>query len=199
VVPHGPIRSIPRSRGVHVCLALLPLEPQFADYARNPSDSTGPSSTPSSISRRGIHATSAFDAAATTVATPLSQVLEQRRGVCQTSRTEIACLRALGLPARYVSGYLETVPPPGQARLLGLTRRMHGSGSSVLASGGLTWTPRTICSSLQHITLGWGRDYSDVAPIHGIVVGGDEHVLKVSVDVDPQGAIEIEALKRSNG
>ena len=177
---------------------LLPLDARFADYARA---SFGPGrpilDAVLDLTAR-MHRDFRFDATATTVATPLTQVLEERRGVCQDfAHLEIACLRGLGLPARYVSGYLETVPPPGQARLIGADASHAWIAFFCPGLGWIDVDPtNNLLPSLQHITLGWGRDYSDVAPIHGIVVGGDEHVLEVAVDVEPQGAIEIEPLNR---
>jgi transglutaminase-like putative cysteine protease len=141
-----------------------------------------------------IHRDFRFDPTATTVATPLAQVLARRRGVCQDfAHLEIACLRGLGLPARYVSGYLETVPPPGQPRLLGADASHAWIAFFCPGLGWIDADPtNNVLPSLQHITLGWGRDYSDVAPIHGVLVGGEEHALTVGVDVLPQGPIEIE-------
>jgi transglutaminase-like putative cysteine protease len=96
----------------------------------------------------------------------------------------IACLRAIGLPARYVSGYLLTAPPPGQLKLLGADA--SHAWLSVYA-GDLGWVDLDPTNNLipgdGHITVGWGRDYGDVAPINGIVNGGGEHVIEVAVDV----------------
>jgi len=141
-----------------------------------------------------IHRDFVFDPAATTVVTPLDEVLRLRRGVCQDfAHFEIACLRALGLPARYVSGYLETLPAPGQAKLMGVDAS-HAWIS--LFCPGIGWIDvdptNNLIPSMQHITVAWGRDYGDVCPIRGVVSGGGEApVLEVSVDVLAQGAIEI--------
>ena len=143
---------------------------------------------------RRIHQDFTFDPTATTVATPLEEVLRLRRGVCQDfAHFEIACLRALGLPARYVSGYLETLPPPGQPKLTGVDAS-HAWIS--LFCPGLGWIDidptNNLLPSMQHITLAWGRDYGDVCPIRGVVNGGGETpVLQVSVDVLAQGSVEI--------
>jgi transglutaminase-like putative cysteine protease len=119
--------------------------------------------------------------------------------VCQDfAHLQIACLRSLGLPARYVSGYLETVPPPGQLKLLG-TDASHAWVSFFCP--GLGWIDvdptNNILPSMQHITLGWGRDYGDVSPIRGVLVGGEEHTLGVAVDVVALGEIDDDALRRS--
>lgn len=137
-----------------------------------------------------IHGDFKFDPNATTVSTPPVEVLEKRRGVCQDfAHFQIACLRSLGLPARYVSGYLETVPPPGKARLLG-SDASHAWVS--LFCPGIGWIdldPTNDClPSMRHITTAWGRDYTDVSPIRGVLLGGSEHSVSVSVDVVPRGA-----------
>jgi transglutaminase-like putative cysteine protease len=141
-----------------------------------------------------------YDPSATGVATPLDTVLAQRRGVCQDfAHVGIACLRALGLAARYVSGYLETLPPPGQPKLRGAdashawyalylpAANVPGAdGGAGTATG--TWTdydPTNDCLlGEQHITTAVGRDYGDVTPVRGVFYGGGEHQLSVAVDVD---------------
>jgi transglutaminase-like putative cysteine protease len=121
------------------------------------------------------------------VSTPVTRVLEMRRGVCQDfAHLQIACLRSFGLAARYVSGYLLTHPPPGQPRLVGADA--SHAWVSVWA-GDLGWvdfdpTNRLIPDD-EHITVGWGRDYSDVSPTTGFIVGGGEHTVNVAVDVSP--------------
>jgi len=142
-----------------------------------------------------IHRDFAFDPTATTVATPLEEVLQLRRGVCQDfAHFEIACLRALGLPARYISGYLETLPPPGQAKLTG-SDASHAWIS--IFCPGLGWIDvdptNNLLPSMQHITVGWGRDYADVCPIRG-----ETPALEVSVDVLAQGTLEINSSLRGN-
>jgi transglutaminase-like putative cysteine protease len=131
-----------------------------------------------------------YDPTFTTVATPLATALEHRRGVCQDfAHVGIACLRGLGLPARYVSGYLETLPPPGQPKLRGADA--SHAWFSVFVPG-LTQTgcwvdfdPTNDCLiHQQHITTAMGRDYQDVTPVRGVFYGGGEHQLSVAVDVD---------------
>jgi transglutaminase-like putative cysteine protease len=126
-----------------------------------------------------------FDPKATTVATPLTEVFSARRGVCQDfARLEIACLRSLGIPARYVSGYMETVPPPGEARLVGADA---SHAWLTFYCPDLGWIPVDPTNNMiplnTHITLAWGRDYNDVSPIRGVILGGGAHSLKVQVDV----------------
>jgi transglutaminase-like putative cysteine protease len=128
-----------------------------------------------------------FDPRATTVNTPVEEVLKHRKGVCQDfAHLEIAILRSLGLAARYVSGYLRTFPPPGKTRLLG-TDASHAWLS--VYCGSLGWIDVDPTNDKQvtdeHITLAWGRDYSDVSPLKGVFVGGGSHTLRVSVDVLP--------------
>jgi len=132
-----------------------------------------------------IHREFTFDPKATTVATPLAEVFASRRGVCQDfARLEIACLRSLGIPARYVSGYLETDPPANTPRLIGAD-----ASHAWLAfhCPGVGWIPvdptNNVLPSDRHITLAWGRDFSDVSPIRGVILGGGAHTLRVHVDV----------------
>jgi transglutaminase-like putative cysteine protease len=131
----------------------------------------------------------AFDPSATTVATPVAEVLRLRRGVCQDfAHLMLAGLRAVGLPARYVSGYLLTHPPAGQERLVGAD--VSHAWVSVWA-GDHGWVDvdptNDLMPTTAHITLAWGRDYGDVSPIVGVVYGGGEHDVAVAVDVLPAG------------
>jgi transglutaminase-like putative cysteine protease len=122
------------------------------------------------------------------VSTPVEQVLEMRRGVCQDfAHLQIAALRSFGLAARYVSGYLLTHPPPGQPKLVGADA--SHAWVSVWA-GELGWVDfdptNRLMPDFEHITVGWGRDYSDVSPTNGFIVGGGEHSVDVSVTVTPR-------------
>jgi transglutaminase-like putative cysteine protease len=132
-----------------------------------------------------IHQDFTFDPKATTVATPLTRVFESRRGVCQDfARLEIACLHALGLAARYVSGYVETVPPPAQPRLLRADASHAWLGVYCPEFGWIDVDPTNNCFPTDtHLTLAWGRDFADVSPIRGVMLGGGDHSLRVSVDV----------------
>jgi transglutaminase-like putative cysteine protease len=131
-----------------------------------------------------------YDAKATTIATPLDEVFSNRRGVCQDfSHLMIACLRSLGLAARYVSGYLVTTPPPGKPRLVGADAS-HAWLSVFSPRFGFVDVDPTnnIFVGDQHITLAVGRDFGDVTPLRGVVLGGGRHDLEVSVDVVPEEA-----------
>ncbi|CAD5106569.1 transglutaminase family protein [Zestomonas carbonaria] len=134
-----------------------------------------------------IHAEFAFDAEATHVATPLVEVLQSRRGVCQDfAHLMLACLRSLGLPARYVSGYLLTQPPPGQPRLIGADASHAWVSVYCPRHGWVDFDPTNdVQPNLEHITLAWGRDFSDVSPLRGVILGGGSHDLDVRVTVQP--------------
>jgi len=132
-----------------------------------------------------IHHDFKFDPKATTLATPLAEVFKNRRGVCQDfAQLEIACLRSLGLPARYVSGYLETVPPPGKARLIGADASHAWISFHCYGLGWIEVDPtNNVVPTTRHIAVAWGRDFNDVSPIRGVILGAGEHTLKVAVDV----------------
>jgi transglutaminase-like putative cysteine protease len=132
-----------------------------------------------------IHADFTYDPKATTVATSLSQVFESRRGVCQDfARLEIACLRSVGIPARYVSGYLETAPPPGRPRLIGGDASHAWLAVYCPDTGWIDIDPtNNMFAPDTYVTLAWGRDYVDVSPTRGVILGGGSHSLKVSVDL----------------
>ena len=123
----------------------------------------------------------------TDVSTPVSEVLANKQGVCQDfAHLQIACLRALGLPARYVSGYLLTHPLPGQEKLVGADASHAWLAAWCPRFGWLDFDPtNNLIPDLEHITLGWGRDYGDVSPINGFMVGGGGHEIEVAVDVSP--------------
>jgi transglutaminase-like putative cysteine protease len=128
-----------------------------------------------------------FDTKATEVSTPVETFFEKRRGVCQDfSHLQIACMRSLGLPARYVSGYLRTLPPPGRPRLIGADASHAWCAAWSPGAGWVDFDPTNNCvPSDGHITVAWGRDYSDVSPIHGVLLGGARHTLDTGVDVMP--------------
>jgi transglutaminase-like putative cysteine protease len=132
-----------------------------------------------------IYAEFEYDAEATDLATPLETVLAERRGVCQDfAHLQIACLRSLGLAARYVSGYLRTIPPPGRSRLVGADASHAWLSVFVPDAGWIDLDPTNdkVCGT-DHITLSWGRDYDEVSPIRGVILGGGSQVMSVSVDV----------------
>ena len=128
-----------------------------------------------------------FDAEATQVATPLVEVLERRRGVCQDfAHLMLACLRSRGLAARYISGYLLTQPPPGQPRLIGADASHAWVSVFCPRSGWVDFDPtNNVQPALEHITLAWGRDFSDVSPLRGVILGGGSHDPEVRVTVMP--------------
>ncbi len=128
-----------------------------------------------------------YDPSATTVATPLARVLTDRRGVCQDfAHLGIGCLRAMGLSARYVSGYLLTRPPPGQEKLVGSDASHAWLASYIPGFGWVDMDPTNDClPGMEHITTAWGRDFGDVSPLRGVVLGGGDQSLNVAVDVEP--------------
>ena len=160
---------------------------EFADYGKASLEVARPLRLVLADLLERIHNDFSYDPQATTVTTPVEQVFRQRKGVCQDfSHLMISVLRSCGLAARYVSGYLRTIPPPGKARLVG-SDASH-AWLSVYA-GRLGWidvdpTNRQF-TALDHITLAWGRDYTDVAPVKGVYIGGSSPKLQVSVDVVP--------------
>jgi transglutaminase-like putative cysteine protease len=126
-----------------------------------------------------------YDPTATTLTTGVAEAFALRRGVCQDfAHIELACLRALGLPSRYVSGYLVTRPPEGTERLVGADAS-HAWLS--LWVPGHDWVDLDPTNDLipgdEHITVAWGRDYGDVSPVSGVMFGGGEHRVSVAVDV----------------
>jgi transglutaminase-like putative cysteine protease len=134
-----------------------------------------------------IHNEFRFDSKVTNVRTPTEEVFRKRRGVCQDfAHLQIACLRSLDLAARYVSGYLRTYPPPGKARLVGADASHAWVSAYCPGSGWLDVDPtNNVVPTNGHVTLAWGRDYGDVSPLHGLVLGGGAHKLEVAVDMEP--------------
>jgi transglutaminase-like putative cysteine protease len=204
----------------------VPLRPGFADYALESFTPRRPLREALLEFTARIHKDFKFKAAATNMSTTVDEVFLKRVGVCQDfAHLEIACLRSLGLAARYVSGYLRTYPPPGQERAIGadashawlsvycpgkavITNSSQASVNSNQGSVGensrypgsdlidpepkyrgpiwLDVDPTNNCEPGDgHITLAWGRDYSDVSPLRGLILGGGSHTLKVGVDVEP--------------
>jgi len=160
---------------------------ELADYAR---ESFGPDTPLLAGAReltRRIFEDFKFDPKATTVATPLEEVWEKRRGVCQDfAHLGIACLRSLGLPALYVSGYLRTHPPAGKPRLVGADASHAWFRVFCPGYGWVDFDPtNNVQPAGEHITVAYGRDFGDVSPVAGILTGGGAHEVKVSVDVEP--------------
>jgi transglutaminase-like putative cysteine protease len=128
-----------------------------------------------------------YDGSATDVSTPVDDAMRLKRGVCQDfAHLQIACLRKLGLPARYVSGYLLTHPPEGQEKLVGADASHAWLSIWVPDHGWVDLDPTNdVIPKGEHITLAWGRDYGDVSPVNGVMVGGGAHEVNVAVDVRP--------------
>jgi transglutaminase-like putative cysteine protease len=127
-----------------------------------------------------------FDPTSTDISTPIMEVFAQRRGVCQDfAHLAIGCLRSLGLPARYVSGYIETAPPPGMDRLEGADASHAWCSLYLPGWGWLDADPTNDqVPPRRHVTAAWGRDYADVAPVHGVVFGPPAtQLMMVSVDM----------------
>lgn len=158
---------------------------ELADYARESFAKDTPLLVGAKELTRRIFKDFKYDPKATTVATPLEEVWQKRRGVCQDfAHLGIACMRSLGLPARYVSGYLRTHPPEGKPRLVGADA---SHAWFRVFSPGLGWVgfdPTNNCiPGEEHIVVAYGRDFGDVSPVAGILTGGGAHEVQVSVDV----------------
>jgi len=134
---------------------------------------------------RRLHRDLTFAPGATTIATPVADVFRQRSGVCQDfAHLQIACLRSLGLPARYVSGYVETAPPPDEPRLVGVDASHAWISLHVPGLGWIDADPTNDRVPVdRHVTLAWGRDYADVSPLRGVILGGGEQRTRVAVDI----------------
>ena len=130
-----------------------------------------------------------YDPEATLIATPLLEVLESRRGVCQDfAHLMLACLRARGFAARYVSGYLLTHPPAGQLRMIGADASHAWISVYCPVLGWVDFDPtNNLLPDVEHITLAWGRDFADVSPLRGVILGGGSHDPEVRVTVMPVG------------
>ncbi|MBF0399240.1 MAG: transglutaminase family protein [Magnetococcales bacterium] len=134
-----------------------------------------------------IHQGFRYAPGSTEISTPLHEVMKRREGVCQDfAHLQIAALRLMGLAACYVSGYLETRPPPGQPRLVGADASHAWIAVRIPDLGWIPFDPtNNVVAGESHIMVACGRDYSDVAPVSGIIIGGSHHTLEVSVDVLP--------------
>ncbi len=121
----------------------------------------------------------------TSISTPVAEVMKEKKGVCQDfAQIAIACIRAVGLPARYVSGYIETVPPKGKEKLVGADASHAWFSIFIPGFGWVDFDPtNNLIPMDQHIVVGWGRDYYDVPPLKGVVYGSGKSKLKVAVDI----------------
>ena len=186
----------------------VPRHPDFLDYAR-PCFASGRALLPALCELMDrIHSEFTYEAQSTEVNTPALEALAQKKGVCQDfSHIMIACLRSLGLPARYVSGYLLTEPPPGQPRLIGADAshawvsayipgpasreaEAEPTGDATATGGWFDFCPTNRrwgfgTPGEDYVTLAIGRDYSDVSPMRGMIHGGANHKLFVGVTVQP--------------
>ncbi len=118
--------------------------------------------------------------------TPVEEVLRIKRGVCQDfAHLAIACFRSLDLPARYISGYIETEAPPGHRKLMGVDASHAWFAFFCPGIGWIELDPTNGCiTSMRHIKIGYGRDYADVSPVSGILIGGGARTMEVLVDVE---------------
>jgi transglutaminase-like putative cysteine protease len=165
---------------------LVPASPLLYEYAE-PSFAAGNPVVDAVVDLSArIHRDFVYEPGFTSVTTPLLDVLEHRRGVCQDfAHLAIGCLRSMGLAARYVSGYIETVPPEGQQKLLGADASHAWFSVYVPGWGWIDVDPTNDqLVSDSYVTTAWGRDYWDVSPLRGSVEGGGlSHTLDVAVDV----------------
>jgi transglutaminase-like putative cysteine protease len=163
------------------------MRPEFASYAIESFTPGRPMQEALFDLMARIHNDFRFDSKSTNVRTPPEEAFRKRRGVCQDfAHVQIACLRSINLAARYVSGYLRTYPPPGKPRLVGADASHAWVSAYCPGSGWLDVDPtNNVVPSDGHVTLAWGRDYGDVSPLHGLVLGGGAHTLKVAVDMEP--------------
>ncbi len=161
--------------------------PEFADYAASSFPAGRPVMEAALDLSGRIFKEFEYDKRATTVTTPTDEVLRTRHGVCQDfAHIMIACLRSLGLPARYVSGYLRS-----SEKSIG-SEASHAWASVFCAGfGWLDFDPtNNVMPNGGHVTIAWGRDYSDVTPVRGVALGGGEQVINVAVDVLPAARVE---------
>jgi transglutaminase-like putative cysteine protease len=137
-----------------------------------------------------IHDEFTYATASTDVSTPLATVMREKRGVCQDfAHVAVGCLRSLGLAARYVSGYLETEPPPGKPRLVGADASHAWAATYLPGYGWFDFDPTNdVLPGDRHVTVAWGRDFSDVSPLKGVVLAGGAHRVTVGVDVERKAA-----------
>lgn len=166
---------------------------EFSDFARSCFTPNRPLFEAVKALMNHIYDEFEFDPKATTVSTPVLKLLEERKGVCQDfAHLMLACLRSLGLAARYVSGYLLTTPPPGKPRLVGADASHAWVSVYCPGTDGGSWVDfdptNNLLPDTQHITLAWGRDFGDVSPLRGVILGGDSHELEVAVTVLPCSA-----------
>lgn len=167
--------------------AHVPWSPELADFARLSFPAGRAYLACLMDLTQRIHTDFRFLAGSTVIDTPVEEVFHSHQGVCQDfAHLQICCLRSMGLPARYVSGYLVTSPPPGKEKLAGADASHAWVSAYVPGAGWVDFDPTNgLMPQDTHITLAWGRDYDDVGPSRGILLGGQRHWMDVSVDVVP--------------
>jgi transglutaminase-like putative cysteine protease len=180
----------------------VPRDDAFADYARSSFAPGRPLLDAARALMHRIHADFEYETTATDVNTPALDALALRKGVCQDlAHVMLGCLRSLGLPARYVSGYLLTEPAPGQPRLVG-TDASHAWVGLYLPTpqGRGSWVDldptNERLAGEDYVTLAIGRDYSDVSPMRGVIHGGANHSMRVAVTVAPAEHAAVPASSR---
>lgn len=183
--PSSPRRTLEAVPFLYASPMIRPA-PIFADYARPSFPSGRPLLEALLDFTRRIKSEFTYDTRATSLATRCEDVLEKRRGVCQDfAQVQMSCLRSLGLAARYVSGYLLTRPPPGKTRLVGADASHCWVSVFAPDAGWIDIDPTNGCLvGEEHITVGWGRDYGDVTPVKGLILGGGGQTIQVAVDVE---------------
>jgi len=172
----------------------VPVSEALAAYARPSFASRRPLAAGAIELAHRIHTEFRYDPAATQLATPVEEVLRQRHGVCQDfAQLMIGCLRSLGIPARYVSGYLRSAPPPSEKG----SAKESADGAFVGAEASHAWVSffcpengwvdvdptNDLVPGEGHVVLAWGRDYEDVSPVKGVRLGGGGHEMRVAVEV----------------
>jgi transglutaminase-like putative cysteine protease len=172
---------------IQFCLPsrFVPVGPDYAALAGQEFTPGRPIAEASLALAKRLYQEFTYDASATTILTPLSEVLKKRRGVCQDfSHIFLAGLRSLGLACRYVSGYIETYPPPGQPRLQGADASHAWVSVYIPGQGWYDVDPTNgKARTHEYIQAAIGRDYQDISPLKGVLFGGGKHTVKVSVDV----------------
>ena len=165
----------------------IDLPPDVKEYAELSFSPGRPLANATEELMKRIYTEFEFVSGFTSISTPLTDLLKHRKGVCQDfAQLGIACLRSLGLPAGYVSGYIETIPPPGKERLVGADASHAWFAVHHPEAGWMEYDPtNNMQPGEQHITVGYGRDFGDISPVKGIMIGSGSHEIEVEVDVVP--------------
>ena len=166
--------------------SMIRADDQLRDFAKDLFSDERPLLTAVSDLTQRIFEEFAYSPAATTIATPIAEVMASRKGVCQDfAHLQIGCLRAMGFAAKYVSGYLETLPPPGQEKMVGADATHAWLSVYSPGEGWFEFDPtNNTMAGEQHIITAWGRDFYDVTPLRGVIFGGgSDPAMTVSVDV----------------